>query len=539
MAKLSNGILVAGLGFALGACCQTAVVAADGGGTSSGGSSSGVGCVSVGSCYGSVQCPTGSYCEPTTLACCPTGGGNGNGGNGGSGGQGGTGGNAGTSGQSSGLTNGGGNSGLTGGNSGLTGGASSGLTGGASSGLTGGNSGLTGGTNGASGASSGVTGGNAGSAGAVGGANGGTVITGSCFDGGVCPTGSTCSTASWLCTGPGGGTTGSPPYYWSGSSGGGSGPVPLGTCNDGGVCPRGSTCDTTNSLCYGPGGSSGNIFGGGGSSGGGVTTAPGVGTACSLADQPGPCIPIGLFCDPQTMTCQVPVTGEPCLPTVGCQGSNVSCVETTSGSTYLCAVSCTSSAQCSPLQESCQPSQSTGLKDSTCQVDLCGDFFESCNASGSNDGTCLLPPNATQLVSCPEPSGCGSCMQGGAVPDGQSCDQTRGTNFCQTGSICMSAPSGDGNTMCSPMCSPFNGPTLCPYGYGCYWPIGSNVGTCLLLCPIDFLCPFNIGGDTPGGCSNCNFAASLLSLGTACVMDCPGSSYCQLISGTPIPACLP
>ena len=166
----------------------------------------------------------------------------------------------------------------------------------------------------------------------------------------------------------------------------------------------------------------------------------------------------------------------------------------------------------------------------------CSNYFSTCNAAGTNDGTCEVL-SFSDLFSCSTPGGCGVCVQGGGAPVGSNCDQTRGSNFCQTGTSCTA--NNDGNTACAPICSPWNGPTLCPYGYGCFWPIGQNIGVCLLLCPIDPLCPFSLGGITPGGCSNCNFGASLLTGGTACVMDCPGSTYCQLISGTPIPACLP
>jgi len=393
------------------------------------------------------------------------------------------------------------------------------------------------------------------SGGSNGGASGGgaPIVTGSCFDGGVCPSGSMC-TSLGLCVGTygasggasngggSGGTSSGPPYFWSGTSGGlgggtggqgSSGQVALGTCNDGGMCPQGTTCDTSDWICWGTVGSSGgNPFGGGGSSSGAANPpAAGVGTPCGT--NPSLCIPDGLFCDPLNQECEVPTTGEPCLPTPGCQGTGVSCLEEAVGGGYICAIACTTTADCTQLNASCQ--QSTQLKGKTCQPNQCSNYFGSCNAAGTNDGTCEVI-SFGDLFSCNIPGGCGLCVQGGSDPDGQSCDQTRGTgsDMCQTGSTCSGKPGG--NTMCAPLCSPYNGPTLCPYGYGCFWPIGQAQGDCILICPIDPLCPLSV---PYGGCSNCNDFASLLCLGSCCVMDCPGSSYCQLLDGLPIPACLP
>jgi hypothetical protein len=249
----------------------------------------------------------------------------------------------------------------------------------------------------------------------------------------------------------------------------------------------------------------------------------------------------------------MPTNGQNCSPAVGCNGQGSQCLSSTNGNSFSCAVPCTTSADCPLLVETCQPQATTGIQGNSCQADPCSDYFGTCNSGGNdNDGSCRLPASLTDVFTgCPGQSGgCGECMQGGGAQWGQSCDSTRGSNFCTTGSICLSDTNGGGNSMCAPMCSPWNGPTLCPYGFGCYWPIGSNAGVCLLPCPIDPLCPFSIScsltppscsisGDTQAGCGDCNLFATLISGGTLCVMDCPGSSSCQFIPGTPIPACLP
>ncbi len=598
MARLSTGITAAALGLMLGAGCSSSSGTSDGGTSGSGTSSSSgsAACTPVGNgCYGSNTCPVGSTCDEATFVCCAyvngSGGASGQGASGGASGQGASGGapvtgscangQACPSGSTCDAANGNCYGNVTGscatgqpcpsgsycdsanGNCYANSGGSSGAHG------TSGGSGASGasGASGSGGASGGtVTGSCANGAqcppGSVcdtanslcyslGSSSGGItvpVVTGSCFDGGTCPAGSTCSSVG-LCegtvtvggnggaSGSGAGSSSGSSYFWSGSSGGGgtlgvgsSGQVALGTCNDGGVCPPGTTCDTADDICWGTVGSSGgNPYGGGSSSGAINPSAPGVGTNCST--NPSICEPQGLFCDPLNSLCEVPVDGEPCLPTPGCQGTGITCVETQNNSGSVCTATCTSTSQCPALGETCKPS--TVVKGSVCTPNECSDYFGTCNASGTNDGTCEVI-SIGDLFSCSDPDGCGVCVQGGNVQDGNPCDQTRGSNFCQTGSTCSA--NSDGNTMCAPICSPYNGPTLCPYGYGCYWPIGQNIGTCVLICPIDPLCPLSVPLQ---GCANCNDLASLLCLGSCCVMDCPGSSYCQLISGTPIPACLP
>ncbi len=410
-----------------------------------------------------------------------------------------------------------------------------------------------------------------------GGSGGGYVVTGECFDGGTCPSGSTCSQTG-LCFGPPTGGGSSSGTYYNGPTGSSdcqpgtpcadagaqsSGGLITGYCGNGTACPPGSVCQS-NGYCYaviqsgtggwgqnGGGNGGGGTAGSSGSSSGGCAGVSGCGQSCSNSQGVDPCLSLGLQCDPTTSTCQKPIQGEPCQPNVGCQGANVQCLQSAQAQgEYVCWETCPDTQSCQPLVSSCQPSQL--VQGNTCQTNACSDFFSTCNGSGTKDGTCLLPPSIASLSNCP-PQGCGICLQGGSAQLGSGCDTKRGSNFCEPalqdptapgGMICAPSPDQSStNTACMPLCSPLNGPTLCPIGQACYWPIGNSVGYCVIPCPVDPLCP--IGGGVGSDCGFCGndtasqLAEAFLCAGSCCITTCPGNLSCQFISGTPILACLP
>jgi hypothetical protein len=267
----------------------------------------------------------------------------------------------------------------------------------------------------------------------------------------------------------------------------------------------------------------------------GTTGATTGGTTVGLDCDPnaatdGTCVPRGLQCDGvnlpdggQAGTCQLPGDQASCTTSVGCR-TGYSCVAGVFGSGTTCVQQCTHTSDCSSPFKSC----AAGLISSTqagCYFNACGpgsnsdggvangsDFYASCDAQASADGTCV--PYTVSGTSA-----AGFCVQAGNVLANQPCGNTRdGTDagLCGIGEICVALNINENGvfkdaTACLPLCtvnppeSADGGPVcasnaLCEAIYSGE-PFGACFQTCLIAsptCPPPLGC-LSINGDPTNG----------------------------------------
>ncbi len=188
-----------------------------------------------------------------------------------------------------------------------------------------------------------------------------------------------------------------------------------------------------------------------------------------------PCVAVGLVCeyssDPANTgtICELPGELQPCQASVGCDAPTLDCLSFSTGS--YCLIRCMSSTDCTTLYTTCQ-----GGPTGVCLVSYCSagvgvdGGFESCDAAGQDDGTCL--PDV----------GAGVCLQGGTAAPGDVCESQRGAgvgsaDLCAPNAACI--PGGiSGASHCAPVCGLDGGP-VCPSPTFCQPSEAGNWGYCL------------------------------------------------------------
>jgi hypothetical protein len=215
-----------------------------------------------------------------------------------------------------------------------------------------------------------------------------------------------------------------------------------------------------------------------------------LGTGCVIENGVDPCAPAGFVCDPFLEVCRQPGEFEMCLPGgPACMGisdsavGGLQCIEFSQAGYALCVQPCQETSDCIDPAQNCQTvpdGQGAG-----CFGNFgCTNFFGSCTADATGDGTCVPAETSSGIQ--------GLCYQS-AADVGVSCDDEgnrQNGGLCAVGASCVAG-------LCTDLCNA----GISGSGPACV--SGACVGGSAQGDPVDYgICEQNCSFTEPdgGGC---------------------------------------